>query len=155
MGRGINKVILVGNLGADPETRYTASGKAVTTVSIATTDVRKDKESGENKEHTEWHRVKFWDRLAEIANEYLHKGSQIYIEGRLQTNKWQDKEGKDNYTTEIIAYEMQMLGGRSNAGGGDFNKPSSSRPNQQESSADNGYKQNAPVEFNDDDDIPF
>jgi single-strand DNA-binding protein len=112
MARGINKVILVGNLGQDPETRYMPSGKAVTNLRLATSDSWKDKQSGEQREQTEWHSVVMFDRLAEIAAEYLRKGSQIYVEGRLRTRKWQDKEGKDRYTTEIVANEMQMLGSR-------------------------------------------
>jgi single-strand DNA-binding protein len=112
MARGINKVILVGNLGQDPETRAMPSGKAVTNVRIATSDSWRDKQTGEQKEQTEWHTVVFFDRLAEIAAEYLRKGSQVYIEGRLRTRKWQDKSGNDRYTTEIVANEMQMLGGR-------------------------------------------
>jgi single-strand DNA-binding protein len=114
----INKVILVGNLGRDPETRYMPEGGAVTNVSIATTDTWKDKTSGEKKEATEWHRVVFFNRLAEIAGEYLKKGSQVYVEGRLRTRKWQDKEGQDKYTTEIVCDTMQMLGGRQGMGGG-------------------------------------
>jgi|SRR5687767_2012197 len=112
----VNKVILVGNLGRDPETRYLPSGEAVTNISLATTDTWKDKASGEKKEATEWHRVSFFGRLAEIAGEYLKKGSQIYVEGQLRTRKWQDKEGKDRYTTEIRADTMQMLGSRAGAG---------------------------------------
>jgi single-strand DNA-binding protein len=115
MARGVNKVILVGNLGADPEVKYMPNGNAVANVTIATSESWKDKQSGEQKDKTEWHRVVFFRRLAEIAGEYLKKGSQIYIEGKLQTRKWQDKNGNDRYTTEIIANEMQMLGGR---GGG-------------------------------------
>ena len=114
----INKVILVGNLGRDPETRYMPEGGAVTNVSIATTDTWKDKTSGEKKEATEWHRVVFFNRLAEIAGEYLKKGSQVYVEGRLRTRKWQDKEGQDKYTTEIVCDTMQMLGGRQGMGEG-------------------------------------
>ena len=113
MARGINKVILVGNLGADPDTRYMPSGGAVTNLSIATTESWKDKQTGEPKERTEWHKVAMFGRLAEIAAEYLRKGSQVYIEGSLQTRKWQDKDGNDRYTTEIKARDMQMLGGRS------------------------------------------
>jgi single-strand DNA-binding protein len=116
----VNKVILVGNLGADPETRYTASGDAVCNIRLATTDSWKDKESGEKREATEWHRVVFYRKLAEIAGQYLKKGSQVYLEGRIKTRKWQDKDGQDRYTTEIEAIEMQMLGGK---GGGD--KPAS------------------------------
>ena len=117
MARGINKVILVGNLGNDPETRYSQSGSAITTISVATSESWKDK-NGEQQERTEWHRVKFFGRLAEIAGEYLKKGRPVYVEGRLKTRKWQDKDGKDNYTTEIVAEQMQLLGGREGGGGG-------------------------------------
>jgi single-strand DNA-binding protein len=116
MARGVNKVILVGNLGKDPETRYMPSGSAVTNLTLATSESWKDKQSGENQERTEWHKIAMFGRLAEIAAEYLRKGSQVYIEGKLRTRKWQDKEGKDRYTTEIVADEMQMLG--SKGGGG-------------------------------------
>ena len=115
MARGINKVILVGNLGADPETRAMPSGMTVCNLRIATTESWKDRQSGEQQERTEWHRVALFGRLGEIAGEYLHKGSQVYIEGSLRTRKWQDKQGQERYTTEIIASDMQMLGGR---GGG-------------------------------------
>ena len=118
MARGINKVILVGNLGADPDTRYMPSGKAVTNIRIATSESWKDKQTGDQQERTEWHSIVMYDRLGEIAAEYLRKGSQVYIEGKLRTRKWQDKEGKDRYTTEVIANEMQMLGGRGGGGGG-------------------------------------
>lgn len=114
----VNKVILIGNLGKDPEVRYMPSGEAIANISVATTDSWKDK-SGEKQEKTEWHRVSFFGKLAEIVGEYLKKGSQVYVEGRLQTRKWQDKEGQDKYTTEIVADRMQMLGGRSGAGGGE------------------------------------
>ncbi len=116
MARGINKVILVGNLGADPETRYTPSGSAVTKIRIATSESWKDRQTGERQERTEWHRIVFFGRLAEIAGEYLKKGSQVYVEGSLRTDKWQDQSGQDRYTTEIVANEMQMLGGRAGAG---------------------------------------
>ena len=116
MARGVNKVILVGNLGKDPETRYMPSGSAVTNLTLATSESWKDKQSGEQQERTEWHKVAMFGRLAEIAAEYLRKGSQVYIEGKLRTRKWQDKEGKDRWTTEIVADEMQMLG--SKGGGG-------------------------------------
>jgi single-strand DNA-binding protein len=116
MARGINKVILVGNLGADPETRYMPSGKAVTNIRIATSEGWKDKQTGDQQERTEWHSIVLYDKLGEISAEYLRKGSQVYIEGSLRTRKWQDKEGKDRYTTEIIAREMQMLGGRGGGG---------------------------------------
>jgi single-strand DNA-binding protein len=112
----VNKVIIVGNLGRDPETRYLPSGEAVANISVATTSSWKDKASGEKKEETEWHRVSAFGRLAEIMGEYLKKGSQVYIEGQLRTRKWQDKEGKDRYTTEIRADVMQMLGSRAGAG---------------------------------------
>ena len=115
----INKVILIGNLGKDPEVRYTPNGNAICNVSVATTRTWKDKTSGDKQEETEWHRVVFYDRLAEIAGEYLKKGRPIYVEGRLKTRKWQNKEGQDVYTTEIIANEMQMLGGREGMGGAD------------------------------------
>ncbi len=118
MARGVNKVILVGNLGKDPETRYMPNGKAVTNFSIATSESWKDKQTGEQREQTEWHNIVMYDRLAEIAAEYLKKGSQVYLEGKLRTRKWQDKEGRDRYTTEINANEMQMLGSRAGGGGG-------------------------------------
>lgn len=118
MARGVNKAILIGNLGRDPEIRYSPSGAAVANVNIATTDSWKDKQSGEQQERTEWHRVVFFGRLAEIVGEYLKKGSQVYVEGRIQTRKWQDKEGNDRYTTEIVANDMQMLGGRGGGGSG-------------------------------------
>ena len=114
----VNKVILIGNLGRDPETRYMPDGGAITNISIATTETWKDKQ-GEKQEKTEWHRVAFFGKLAEIAGEYLKKGSQVYVEGRLQTRKWQDKDGADKYTTEIVANAMQMLGSRQGMGGGE------------------------------------
>lgn len=117
MARGINKVILVGNLGQDPDTRYMPSGGAVTNLRIATSEQWKDKQTGEQKERTEWHNVAMFGRLAEISAEYLRKGSQVYIEGKLRTRKWQDKQGNDRWTTEVIADEMQMLGGRGGGGG--------------------------------------
>jgi single-strand DNA-binding protein len=152
MARGINKVILVGNLGNDPDIRYTAGGAAVANISLATTDSWKDKESGEQQDRTEWHRVVFFGRLAEIVGEYLKKGAQVYVEGRLQTRKWQDKSGNDRYSTEIVANEMQMLGGRSGGGGMQANEPpSASRP---DSVADSGPA-HAPDNDFVDDDIPF
>ena len=128
MARGINKVIVLGNLGADPDARYMPNGNAVTNISVATTDSWKDKESGERQEKTEWHRVVFFGRLAEIASEYLKKGSQVYVEGRLQTRKWEDKEGNDRWTTEIVANEMQMLGERisSSSNSDNFSAPKKS-----------------------------
>jgi len=118
MARGINKVIVVGNLGQDPDTRYMPSGSAVTNITVATNESWKDKQTGEQKDRTEWHKVAMFGRLAEIAAEYLRKGSQVYIEGKLRTRKWQDKQGNDRYTTEIVADEMQMLGGRGGGGAG-------------------------------------
>lgn len=150
MARGINKVILVGNLGADPETRYTASGAAVTNIRVATSESWRDKQSGEQQERTEWHRVVFFNRLAEIAGEYLRKGSQVYLEGSLRTRKWQDQSGQDRYTTEIVANEMQMLGGRGGdqpSGGGFRNQaPASSPASAQAPQAEDDFQ---------DDDIPF
>ena len=156
MARGINKVIVVGNVGADPETRYMPSGSAVTNLTVATNESWKDKQTGEKKERTEWHRVAMFNRLAEIAAEYLRKGSQVYIEGKLRTRKWQDKDGNDRYTTEIIADEMQMLGGRGGSGG-DFGGGSQggnqggSRGGSQ--GGGNAPPQPGPDDF--DDDIPF
>jgi len=144
MPKGINKVILVGNLGADPDARHMPNGGAVTHISVATTDSWKDKSSGQRQERTEWHRVVFFNRLAEIAAEYLRKGSQVYIEGRLQTRKWQGQDGQDRYSTEIVANEMQMLGGR---GGGNAQSPTSMPP-----ADDTAHRRPLP-EF--DDDIPF
>ena len=118
MARGINKAILIGNLGNDPDIRYTASGTAIANISLATAESWRDKNSGEQQERTEWHRIVFFGRLAEVVGEYLRKGSQIYVEGRIQTRKWQDKEGNDRYSTEVVANEMQMLGGRGGAGAG-------------------------------------
>lgn len=122
----VNKVILIGNLGKDPETRYMPSGEAVTNITLATTDTWKDKNSGEKREATEWHRVVFFRKLAEIASQYLRKGSQVYIEGSLKTRKWQDQSGQDRYTTEVVADEMKMLGSRAGGGGGgaaDYDAP--------------------------------
>ena len=116
MARGVNKVILIGNLGQDPETRAMPSGKSVTNIRIATSRGWRDPQSGENKEETEWHSVALFDRLAEVSAEYLRKGSQVYIEGRIRTRKWQDKDGQDRYTTEIVADTMQMLGSRQGMG---------------------------------------
>ena len=123
MARGVNKVILVGNLGQKPEIRYTQTNTAVATLSIATSESWKDKDSGEQREKTEWHRVVFFGKLAEIAEQYLDKGSQLYVEGKLQTRKWQDKDGNDKYTTEILGNEMNMLGGRQSSGdSGEFDQ---------------------------------
>lgn len=159
MARGINKVILIGNLGNDPEVRYTSGGSAVANVSLATTESWRDKESGEQQEKTEWHRIVFFGRLAEIVSEYLKKGSQIYVEGRLQTRKWQDKEGHDRYTTEIVANEMQMLGSR--GGGGESSQ--ATRPPEKEARRSKPRDQGEGKEGKEgkkedefvDDDIPF
>ena len=158
MAKGsVNKVILVGHLGADPETRYMPSGGAVTNVRIATNEQWKDKTSGDQQERTEWHSVVLFDKLGEIAAEYLRKGSQVYIEGSLRTRKWQDKEGKDRYTTEIVAREMQMLGGRGGAGGGGGGgggmEPRSSRPAPSDDRSSPPPRDEGGGEF--DDDIPF
>lgn len=118
MARGVNKVIIIGNLGADPEVRYMPSGSAVTNIRVATSEGWKDKQTGENQERTEWHRIVFFNRLAEIASEYLRKGSKVYVEGSLRTNKWQDQAGNERYTTEIIANSMQMLDAKGGPGGG-------------------------------------
>lgn len=158
MARGINKVIIVGNVGGDPETRYMPSGSAVTNLTVATNESWKDKQTGEKKERTEWHRVAMFNRLAEIAAEYLRKGSQVYIEGKLRTRKWQDKDGQDRYTTEIIADEMQMLGGRGGGGGsfggGDGGDGGDSGGTGGGNRGGGGAPpQSAPDDF--DDDIPF
>lgn len=153
MAKGINKVILVGHLGQDPEIKYMPSGGAVANASVATSDQWKDKQSGEMKDRTEWHRVVFFNRLAEIVGEYLKKGSQVYIEGRLQTRKWQDKNGQDRYTTEIVASEMQMLGGR---GQGGDQQQGGYGGGQQSPQAQRAPAQQAPMPADDfDDDIPF
>jgi len=148
--RGINKVILVGNLGQDPEVKYMPNGNAVCNITVATSESWKDKNSGEMQERTEWHRVVFFRRLAEIAGEYLKKGSQVYLEGRLQTRKWQDQQGQDRYTTEIVADNMQMLGGGGRSGGSAEFGGSQSKGGSQSAPApasmDNGYT---------DEDIPF
>ncbi|MCB1702228.1 MAG: single-stranded DNA-binding protein [Pseudomonadales bacterium] len=167
--RGVNKVILVGNLGNDPETRFFPDGGAVTNASIATSESWKDKQTGQMQEKTEWHRVVFRDRgnfrLGQIAGEYLKKGSKVYVEGRLQTRKWQDKAGVDHYTTEIVANEMQMLDSRGSSSGGDYDSPgepqrSAPRAAPAAGSAPSASSQSPassqPADFNDfDDDIPF
>lgn len=151
MSRGVNKVILVGNLGADPEVRYTAGGSAVANLSIATSESWKDKQTGENQVRTEWHRVVMFNRLGEIAGEYLKKGSKVYIEGSLQTRKWQDNNGQDRYTTEIVGREMQMLDSR---GGNQFDGAPMQEQAPAAASAPSKPQQAAPVaDF--DDDIPF
>ena len=152
MARGINKVIIVGNLGGDPETRYMPSGSAVTNLTVATNESWKDKATGEQKDRTEWHKVAMFNRLAEVAAEYLRKGSQVYIEGKLRTRKWQDKSGQDRWTTEIVADEMQMLGGRGGAGGGGGGG-SAPMSSSQDSGPPGAPPQAGPDDF--DDDIPF
>lgn len=160
----VNKVILIGNLGADPETRFLPSGDAVANIRIATTDNWKDK-SGDKQEHTEWHRVSFFGKLAEIAGEYLKKGSPVYIEGRIRTRKWQDKEGQDRYSTEIVADRMQLLGSRGGVGGGAGGGESMPREAREPRGGDGGgngggakpaAKKGGGASFDDmDDDIPF
>lgn len=156
----VNKVILVGNLGRDPETRYMPNGEAVTNVTIATSDTWTDKASGEKKEATEWHRVTFYRRLAEIAGEYLKKGSSVYVEGKLRTRKWQDKEGQDRYTTEVIADVMQMLGGRASGAASEDGGAKAPSARDYESGKSGGKAaaatKKAGAGFDDmDDDIPF
>jgi single-strand DNA-binding protein len=153
MARGVNKVIIVGNLGQDPETRYMPSGSAVTNFTVATNESWKDKQTGEQKDRTEWHRVAMFNRLAEIAAEYLRKGSQVYIEGKLRTRKWQGQDGNDRYTTEIIADEMQMLGGRGDGGGGNFGGSKGGSKGASSQGGGNAPPQPGPDDF--DDDIPF
>lgn len=154
MARGVNKVILIGNLGVDPEVRYTANGSAVTNVRLATTDTWRDRQTGEQQERTEWHRIVFFGKLAEIAGEYLRKGSKVYIEGRLQTRKWQGQDGQDRYTTEIVANDMQMLDSRGGAadmggsgGGQSRGRPADDRGGRQDNMGDDAGA------F--EDDIPF
>jgi single-strand DNA-binding protein len=155
MARGVNKVILVGNLGQDPEVKYLPNGGAVANITIATSESWKDKNTGEQVDKTEWHRVVFFKRLAEIAGEYLKKGSKVYVEGKLQTRKWQDKNGADHYTTEVVANEMQMLDSRG-GGSGDFNQnqkaPAQSSPQSSSQPQQAAY---APANNDFDDDIPF
>lgn len=156
----VNKVILIGNLGADPETRFLPSGEAVCNIRIATTEKWKDKASGDMKEATEWHRISLFGRQAEVAGEYLKKGSAVYIEGRIQTRKWQDKEGKDQYTTEVRADRMQLLGGRGGSSGGDVEFASGAPARASASASAGGAPSRgggAPKKPADDfdDDIPF
>jgi single-strand DNA-binding protein len=157
MARGINKVILIGHLGADPETRAMPSGSSVANLRIATTESWRDKQSGEQQERTEWHRVALFGRLAEIAGEYLRKGSQVYIEGSLRTRKWQDKQGNERYSTEIVANDMQMLGGRGGSGSGSGAAGASpgagSRELAPEYASGGSSGEGAGADF--DDDIPF
>lgn len=164
MARGINKVILVGNLGNDPEVRYSQGGSAITTCSIATSESWKDKQTGEAQERTEWHRVKFFGRLAEIAGEYLKKGRQVYIEGSLRTEKYTDKNGVERYSTDIIANEMQMLGGNpggeggmggGSRGGGGGGRPERGPARGPQPGPSRGAPAPAPSDDFGDDDIPF
>ncbi len=156
MARGINKVILVGNVGTDPEVRYLPNGNAVTSLSLATSETWKDKQTGDKQERTEWHRIVCFNRLGEIAGEYVHKGSKLYVEGSLRTRKWQDQQGQDKYTTEIIASDIQMLDSK-NAGGGSNNydnAPSSQHqpaPRKKEPQAESAHEAFEQL----DDDIPF
>ena len=152
MSRGINKVTIVGNLGQDPETKALPSGSYVTNISVATSESWKDKQTGQQQERTEWHRIVFFNRLAEIAGEYLKKGSQVYIEGKLQTRKWQDQNGQDRYTTEIVANEMQMLGGGKSSGFGQDLADKSMPPESQQQAAQPALANGAEIK---DDDIPF
>ncbi len=163
MARGVNKVILVGNIGQDPETRFSGSGAAITNVSIATSESWKDKQTGQQQERTEWHRVVFFNRLGEIAGEYLKKGSKVYVEGSLRTRKWQDKSGQDKYTTEIVANEMQMLDSRGagqQGGGGQMDQqqqyggPQASAPQAQQPQSQQPVAAAAGAD-DWDDDIPF
>jgi single-strand DNA-binding protein len=155
MARGVNKVILVGNLGNDPEVRATSTGARIANISLATTESWTDKQTGQKQDRTEWHRVVFFNRMAEIVEQYLTKGSQVYVEGRLQTRKWQDQNGQDRYTTEIVANDMQMLGGRTGGGGGGNYEstapmdPPANKPAQQSAAPAAG------PDINFDDDIPF
>lgn len=158
MARGINKVILIGNCGRDPEVRYTAGGAAVCNVILATSEQWKDRQTGQNQERTEWHRVVLFGKLGEIAGEYLKKGAQVYIEGRLQTRKWQDQNGQERYTTEIVASDMQMLGGRRGGDQTSGDQPQESGPSAQTSGATGSGQpsDSGGGNFDDfDDDIPF
>lgn len=155
MSRGINLVVLIGNLGADPEIRYTSDGQAIANISLATSSAWKDKESGNFNEKTEWHRVVFFGRLAEIANEFLKKGSKVYVQGRIQTRKWQDKNGIERYTTEIIANEMQILDRRNERGSEEFNQDIPSASTTKIETQEIAQSKEAPSNETFDDDIPF
>lgn len=156
MARGVNKVILIGNLGKDPETRFMPSGGAVTNITLATSESWKDKQSGQMQERTEWHRVVFFNKLAEIAGEYLKKGSKVYIEGSLRTRKWQGQDGQDRYTTEIVADQMQMLDSRGDGGGNYERADQGGYGNAPSQGGSQGGYSNAPAPAADfDDDIPF
>jgi len=153
MARGVNKVILIGNLGADPEVRYSPAGSAVTNARLATTDQWRDRQTGEQQERTEWHRLVFFGRVAEIAGEYLKKGSKVYVEGRLQTRKWQGQDGQDRYTTEVVVNDMQMLDGRGEMGGGSGAARSGGQAARQPSEPEPQSQSGPADDF--DDDIPF
>ncbi len=153
MARGVNKAILIGNLGADPEVRHTPNGSAVANATLATSSAWRDKQSGDLQERTEWHRIVFFNRLAEIVGEYLHKGSKIYIEGALRTRKWQDKSGNERYTTEIIANEMQILESR-NSGGNNTGNHGNRQSHSNQAHEANGNESMPKPEF-EEDDIPF
>ena len=163
MARGVNKVILVGNLGADPETRYTQGGGAITSIRIATSESWNDKQTGEKQERTEWHRIKFFGKLAEIAGEYLRKGSSVYVEGSIRYDKYTGQDGQEKYSTDIIADEMQMLGGREGGGGGAGGDRPARAPRQDYGNQGGGQRrpapapasQPAPMDDFADDDIPF
>ena len=160
MARGINKVILVGNLGKDPEAKFMPNGNAVTNITVATSESWKDKQTGQQQERTEWHRIVFFNRLAEIASEYLKKGSKVYIEGALRTRKWQGQDGQDRYTTEIVASEMQMLDSRGGSAGYDNSAPMQQDAPQASQPQSNQPQQKAPASPDSgfdsfDDDIPF
>lgn len=152
MARGVNRATILGNVGKDPETRFMSNGKAVTNISVATSESWKDKQTGEQRESTEWHNVVFFDRLAEVVGEYVKKGSQIYVEGKITTRKWQDKDGKDRYTTEIVANELQLLGG-AQGGSGQQDRSAPRREERQRPPAGAKTPTQAAAEF--DDDIPF
>jgi len=160
MARGINKVILVGNIGKDPEAKFMPNGNAVTNITVATSESWKDKQTGQQQERTEWHRIVFFNRLAEIASEYLKKGSKVYIEGALRTRKWQGQDGQDRYTTEIVASEMQMLDSRGGSAGYDNSAPMQQDAPQASQPQSNQPQQKAPASPDSgfdsfDDDIPF
>jgi len=159
MARGVNKAIIVGNVGQDPEMRYMPSGAAVAELSVATTEQWKDKESGEKQERTEWHRITFFGRLAEIVGEYIKKGSQVYVEGSIRTEKWQDKQGNDRYTTKIVARDMQMLGGKSGSGdqraASEGQRASQGTAPQERASYGGAPQEHASQGGQFDDDIPF
>ncbi len=157
MARGINKVILIGNLGADPETRYTQNGQAMCRLRVATSESWRDRETNETQERTEWHSVVCFRRLGEIAGEYLRKGSKVYIEGKLRTRKWQDQNGQDRYSTEIIADDLQMLDGRGGGSGGGYSPQQGAAATGQGAAADPGFDSgpNPASDMDLDDDIPF